>query len=390
MKSFSLQKYIYIMMLSIAFTACTVKNFLISSKGGFVIVLMLIIWAFLKYMLNSFKIKDEKRLNILSVYLKNNLGIKLAIHGYTIILVILGLTEARFLSTNLITYINAVSAVAVIYLLGKEAWEISIISIVIAWIISILWQIFTYGSMFYKHLEFNDLAFATGYLVLYYIIFLDKWKKKDIVYSIIAVAVIIIAAKRIGIGSIIVTLAIHYIYKRMINVKNIGKKYMSIVSVVMFLFFYFFVYSIINENIFYFVSKYTDNIGNFLMGRNYYWKVLGEICDFKFSFLGYGRNASETLFTNEYAYMRVNNVHSDILKNYMECGFVLFGIWLYTYLFRFRNQIGKKIGYKNAYIFFVMTIYTFIIYITDNTETYLISQFMYMLVPMICAYKEER
>ena len=73
----------------------------------------------------------------------------------------------------------------------------------------------------------------------------------------------------------------------------------------------------------------------------------------------------------------------------MECGFILFGVWLYTYIIRFRKDIQNKISFHNAYIFFLMTVYTFLVYISDNTETYPITQYMYMLIPIICALKEK-
>lgn len=382
-------KIVYIILLCITFLTHTVNTFPISQKSGFIILLVLIIWSFINLIANSFRIKNTNKRIVLEVYLKNNLTIKIVMHIYTLFLVFFGLTEARFLSTNLITYINAISAIAIVYFLEENAWEISLISLFMTWFIAFLWQIIVYGITFFEHIEFNDLAFATGYLIIYYIIVKKNWTKKDFFYLIIALSIIILTGKRIGIVSLILIFLIHVLYNAVKNNRKIKNIYISIISVALIVILYLFIYVIIEGSLFELLSKYTNNIEQFLMGRNYYWKVLANICEFKWSFIGYGRNASATLFTNEYAHMHVGNVHSDILKNYMECGFILFGVWLYIYIIRFRKDIQNKISFHNAYIFFLMTVYTFLVYISDNTETYPITQYMYMLIPIICALKEK-
>ena len=56
-------------------------------------------------------------------------------------------------------------------------------------------------------------------------------------------------------------------------------------------------------------------------------------------FLGYGRNAMNIMFSEEYSYMRVGNIHSDILRMYMETGFVLFVLWVFNYFIYFLPHI---------------------------------------------------
>lgn len=378
---------IYVILLCLAFMSTTFDDFFISQKAGFAIILSIILLALIQLAINNFAIRDKNSRIILSIYLKNNLNIKILLHLYTFVLIALGLTEAKYASSNMFTYINALSAIALVYLLGEKAWDVGIESLILTWVLSLLWQIIRYGGSFYSHLEFNDLAFASGYLFIYFAIVKKKWSKKEFIHFLFMLLVLAAAAKRIGIAALFAVLIFNFFVMFFYKNKRLLDKLCKVTSIILFLLMYLFVYLIINGSIFEFVTNNFDNMANFLMGRNWYWKVLADMCNFSPMFLGYGRNASATIFTTDFAYLHVGNVHSDILKVYMENGFILFGLWLWTYLFKFRKDICKKIGNDNSYVFYICTIYTFLVYLTDNTETYLITQFFYMLVPIICAKK---
>ena len=46
------------------------------------------------------------------------------------------------------------------------------------------------------------------------------------------------------------------------------------------------------------------------------------------------------------------------------------------------KAIDKKYGYRAMEFFLLCTVYTFVVYATDNTELYLVNQYFYMLMPM--------
>lgn len=373
---------VYIILFTIIFLSNTIENYILCQTTCFVLLAILILVALIKFIYNKFDIRNTSKKNILFLFLKFNLGIKIVMHIYSIILSQINLTDSRFLSSNIMTYINAVSAIAVVYLIGERAWAISLFSLILTWLIAIIETFLRYGNMFFHYIEFNDLAFATGYLFIYYSMFKRRWSKKEFIYFTIALLIIMTACKRIGIAGLFIAIIANFI----LGGKSKKKIYRIISKIISFGFIigsYIFIYLITTGKLFLFLDEYLNDSIQFMMGRTFYWKALGEFCVFSPKFLGHGRNASATLFANEYAYMRVGNVHSDILKNYMECGFILFGIWLFNYFVVFKNSIEKRINYSAMKVYFILTIYTFFVYFTDNTETYPITQYFYMLIPII-------
>ena len=99
-----------------------------------------------------------------------------------------------------------------------------------------------------------------------------------------------------------------------------------------------------------------------MKGRNYYYTTILKLSEFTLTYPGIGRNVITRLLTSTYKYMSVAGVHSDIIKMYVENGFILFGFWLWYYLFHIRHYYKKKYGYKVAIMYSVFTIYTYILY----------------------------
>ena len=82
-------------------------------------------------------------------------------------------------------------------------------------------------------------------------------------------------------------------------------------------------------------------------------------------------------------------VHSDILKMYVEIGFPLFIIWLYYYFIYITHYIRSKFGMQQSMGYFVCITFTFVLYLTDNTESYYICVFIRTLISMyFCLYWE--
>ena len=74
---------------------------------------------------------------------------------------------------------------------------------------------------------------------------------------------------------------------------------------------------------------------------------------------------------------------------YIECGMVLFIIWLGYYFYIEPFIILKSYGTKAACFLFSITIYTFIVYFTDNTELYLMNNYFYILTFLTFLYMEK-
>ena len=87
--------------------------------------------------------------------------------------------------------------------------------------------------------------------------------------------------------------------------------------------------------------------------------------------------------------MRVGGVHCDILKMYAECGFFVFGYWLWHYLISMIKRYKKRFSIDAAVLYFGLTIYLFVLYLTDNVEIYFASIIFSIIIPFCYALKQE-
>jgi hypothetical protein len=78
------------------------------------------------------------------------------------------------------------------------------------------------------------------------------------------------------------------------------------------------------------------------------------------SWLGIGLGKSVDLLSNSIQLEGINNLHSDLIKNFIEFGPVVFSIWIYSF---YRINAISRTG-------LALTFYLNIIYLTDNVSIY--------------------
>lgn len=330
--------------------------------------------------LHSFGIQTENRTSTVRgilCFLTWNFGSQVAVYVYTVLLVVFGVTETRFLSTNIMTFINGLSAASILYLFGKRGVTASIAAICAAWVISAVRALIAPEfEEFWKNFELHDMSFGAGYILLYYLFVHTKWDWYHRICCGVVAAIIAAAFKRIGIAALTVTVVLWVVLRYLKPDKR--RKVIAIGSLTAVAACYLFVAFIVEG----WFIEILGVLGINPMGRNYYYGALAERCTMSPLFLGLGRNAAATLFSTDWAFMRVGNVHSDLFRMYAECGFVVFGAWLLVYWWFLPRAIEKKFGYQAFEFFVLCTVYTFVVYATDNTELYLINQYFYMLMTM--------
>ena len=316
--------------------------------------------------------------SVLRTFLVWNFGTQVAVYLYTVMLVVFQATEGRFLSTNAMTFINGLSAASILYLFGKRGVYSSFGALCLAWVISVV-RTFVAPEFesFWKNFELHDMSFGAGYVLLYYVFIHKKWNLSHLCCCALIGLLILLAFKRIGIAALLLTVAV-WAALRWVKTVQTRRKILFWGSIAAIVACYLFVWVIVEG----WLIEFFEVLGINPMGRNYYYDTLAKHCEFTPWFVGLGRNASATLFTTDYAYLKVGNVHSDILRMYAECGFVLFGLWLLVYWVFLPRSIERKFGYRAREFFTLSTVYTFIVYATDNTELYLVNQYFYMLVAM--------
>lgn len=350
----------------------------VSNNNGYYIFASWILVFFASLLINKLTIKDRIKSECIAYGIRYSLLPKVVVYVYTILLIYLGLTKEEYFSTNIQTFINGLTAIAVFYILGKRALKVSIYAVVVAYI-----ALFINCIFLGKALEFNDLAFSVGYIVIYMIMVRKKWRVRIVFIDLLVLTMILLAGKRIGIFALIFSISWLKIFSKM--EKKIYRIIMIISSVIFLIISLYFVYFTLSPQ----WMKIIDSFGINLSGRDYYYSAMSEHAHFGIDFIGLGRNACQYVITHEYKYFHIGNIHSDILRMYIECGMVLFVCWLVFYLIIEPLFVLKKYGKNVAAFLFTITIYTFIVYFTDNTELYLMNNYFYILTLLTFLYREK-
>lgn len=383
-------KIAYVTSMILAFTS-RYGNMEVSYRPQIVIGIAWIFVGIVKFISDGFCFKGIYGKDIqrfLAIYLFPHI----VIHVYTIILIILGAIEKRYMTTNLTVYVPVILSVMSIYLFGKSAFKMMYFALILSWVlslacsvyvggISVLWDAIRQGYLGHSvrnYLELHDMVFGLGYILIFVGFKQKRWNRYNLFIAMTSILIILLGIKRIQIAALLLVLVLGIAYK-FASIKT-QYRFSSIICLVLFLGSYLFIYLMSDDAIVQSLSGIVD-----MKGRNYYYTTILKLSDFTLTYPGIGRNVITRLLTSTYKYMNVAGVHSDIIKMYVENGFILFGFWLWYYLFHIRRYYFKKYGYKVAIIYAVFTIYTYILYFTDNIEVYFITQMMNMTLMMTLA-----
>lgn len=345
-----------------------------------------IIIAIIKLIKNEFKLSDEDR--IIKCFFLIFLVPRIIIHLYSMILFLVGKTD--YLTRNTQTYLIVFSVFSILYIFKAKALKYTILSALLSYSIVIIYNICAYGiitipytvkfiltgneyyDVFARLYEVHDYTFAIGYIILFYLLIKDRLNKKDLIYLSIFIVFLFLGFKRIQILAIVLLLIYIYISKYFKN----KIKFYNITGYMFMFLSYVYIYLLKNSYFFELLDKFGINS----MGRNYYYKAIVNLCEFSPTFLGLGRNSVTHLLRTDYSYMKVAGVHSDVLKYFAEIGFILFGLWMWYYLVKIVKWLSEKYSFRVVLIYFILTLYSFIIFYTDNIDVYFVSQFMYMII----------
>ena len=117
-------------------------------------------------------------------------------------------------------------------------------------------------------------------------------------------------------------------------------------------------------------SQYNINFMGRLLTYNY---VTEQYSNFSLFFPGIGFGHIDEILVDlveqnfRINYVPVISLHSDILRMYIGVGFIVFGLWIIYQCYIRTNMINKHFGLKSAQIYMCLTLYIFILYLTDNT-----------------------
>ena len=165
------------------------------------------------------------------------------------------------------------------------------------------------------------------------------------------------------------------LFLNIIKSKKIKKLFMFIISVAIISYAVAFLITIDDD-------KKIANWQGLDMGRKHLYSFMNDYYSFDLSYLGHGYGFSNK-FIELNTTFSITVLHSDILRMYVELGFIGFFIWIIYYFFVARKHIEKKYNIDIACKFFFMTVYLMILHFTDNTVNYFVTQYFYcILLPM--------
>ena len=360
--------------------------------------------AFMQLWINKFKFKGiyaSDFIWLLKVYLVPHF----VIHLYTLFLMMIGKVDWNYFTTNATVYIPTLLAIFSLYLFGVDAYKYNCISLLCSWCLSVIastvlkgFAIFPHavlqayinpydmtGGLTINYLELHDLVLAIGYILIFFIFTNAKLTRRNFFCLVMVFLVMGLGMKRVTILGLILVIIFNMVLKRF--TENRKYKFCLVSGWMAFIICYLYIYILSKGDLFF---EFIENFGINVMGRNYYFQAIMKYAEFTPSFLGIGRNVVTQLLNNELSYLKVGGVHSDIIKMYVENGFILFGIWLWYYLIHMTKAYKKKYGITEAILYFGLIIYTFTLYLTDNVEIYYICQIFSILIPATYALKQKK
>lgn len=331
----------------------------------------------------------------------------LVIHVYTIFLMLIGKVSWSYFTTNLTVYVPTLLAIIAVYLFKGKAIKYTFAALIMSWFLSVGVSLICKGPIIFYHailqayvnpldnaggltvnyLELHDLVLAIGYMIVLYMYeaTYSSLNNQDFKNILMIAVIMILGMKRVS----ILALLIVFVFCLYLKFRQGCQKYkLCIISgTILIGICYLFIYLVSNGDVFFdFIKKFGINV----MGRNYYYKAIMEYASFKLTYMGIGRNVITKILNTKLSYLNVGGVHSDIIKMYVENGFIMFGAWLWYNLIFITKFYKKRYGTKSSVFYFCIMIYTFTLYFTDNIEIYYICQILSILLPVSYALKGKK
>lgn len=248
------------------------------------------------------------------------------------------------------------------------------------------WNVWQSSSSIVEYLETHDITFAFGFFFLYYLFFYNE--KHKWMYVFIATICIWLGFKRIEILSLFICVFVYLFlvfHNRTLNTLNKRLVFLFFAVTVVLL---AFIYIVGNGEITQIAERYGINFNGRL--KNY--KILSNYYTFSPLYIGRGYCFTSLLVNNV---SELEIVHSDILKSYIDFGFIGFILWVSFYMIMFPKKIGKLMKnlnisdvIKESVLIAVFSAYSMINYLTDNVYNYFTYQIVYLLIPFALYFEK--
>lgn len=234
-------------------------------------------------------------------------------------------------------------------------------------------------------MEVHDLTFAMGIFFLYYLFFEDKNTKHHYMKVISSGLLIFLGLKRIEILALIIAIIIYFALLKWGKRITFRAVTLTIVFIIVSLGFVYMIDSGLLDQL---VAIYDINT----KGRLDYYGYAKQYFEMSPTFSGLGFTYFSELFANLFlSGFRINGygvppgIHSNILTLYIENGFVVFVLWIVYSFYIKTKKLCKKSGIVSAECYLLLTVFVFILYLTDNCFKYFDTQMVYFIIPLALA-----
>lgn len=284
----------------------------------------------------------------------------------------------RFMSDSLFIIISVCSSIALFFLYKEESVDLIFYGSVFNYLIVIMVFIKENGLNILKAvylnivendststvLEAHQVTFVFACLLIYYLLKSPKKDKKKILLCSIF---LVMGFKRILIAALLVALICSFVLTKFKNNKAINNIYF-IIFIVILLISYGWVYIVKSG----FLNEFSEKYSIDFMSRLIIYDTISYEYKFDIFYFGKGLGFTSKWMQLNAGAMKIHSnigLHSDILKKYIEYGFIVFGIYIYSKSYFITKKISN-ISVKNSIIYMTIFILTEICWLTDNLAEY--------------------
>lgn len=227
-------------------------------------------------------------------------------------------------------------------------------------------------------LEVHEATFCIGMCLIALLFFSAKpLQRKQKLYVVVLAFLFLIGSKRIA----FVGFAAACLFAWIVGKKGLSKRMLLLIGGVGVVICFAYIAIIYNSKFFEILKGADVNA----MGRELIYPYFTRRTEFSVSQMGWGvagiSKAIENMSRDEVAYMQnVRGLHNDILKIYINFGFLGSLCWFAFHLMYLPLKVFRRFGSQQATLYMALAIYAFVTYLTDNTEQYMVFQVVMLLL----------
>lgn len=233
-----------------------------------------------------------------------------------------------------------------------------------------------------SYMEVHDLTFAFGLFLIYFLFIEPSEERKHTRKIVIGIILIFLGLKRIELLALAATFIAYVLILKKAKTMRQRSSFFAVAFLVASLLFVWIIYdgTLLRLATLYGID-FKHRLGYYEYAKEYY--------NFSPFFTGQGYTYFSKMWQGLYfsrfrieGYAIAASLHSDILVMFIEVGFWGMIFWIFYYFKYLTMKFHRRYGILVSECYLLLTIYMFLVYFTDNTTTYTITQLVYFLIPL--------